>query len=115
MRSRRKLLPLAALLALACANPLELDNRSQFVVADVGERVDVILGNIGPAIYDSPPSVSSDVLTFLSVDDVPPINPGGPNQRFRFRAETRGVAIITFRKTLVQGSVFVVVDTVMVR
>jgi hypothetical protein len=115
MLSRRKLLPLTASLALACANPLDLNNRSQFVVADVGETVDVTLGNAGPATYESPPGISSDVLTFLSVDVVPPNNPGGPNQRFRFKAETRGVAIVTFRRTLDQDLVSVVVDTIMVR
>jgi hypothetical protein len=115
MFSRRKLLPLAALLPLACANPLEMDNRSQLVVADVGERVDVTLGNVGPAEWDSPPSISSDVLTFLGVDYPLPHTPGGVTQRFRFKAETRGVAMVIFRKTYDSGLVGFVVDTIMVR
>jgi len=116
MLSRRKLLPLAVLLPLACRNPLGVDTgRSQFIAADLGERIDVTLGNVGPAMYDSPPGISSDALTFLSVDVVPPYNPGGPNQRFRFRAAERGVAIVTFRRMLDQDVVSLVVDTVMVR
>jgi hypothetical protein len=115
MLSRRKLLPLAAWLPLACSNPLELDNRSQLVVAGVGETVDVTLGNVGPAEWDSPPSVSSEVLTFLGVDNPLPHTPGGVTQRFRFKAETRGVAMVIFRKTYDSGLVGFVVDTIMVR
>jgi hypothetical protein len=115
MLCRYKLLSLAVLVTLACANPLELDNRSQIVVANAGERIDVTLGNVGPEEWDTPPSISSDVLTFLTVDNPPPYTPGGATQRFRFKAETRGVAIVTFRKTYDSGLVGFVVDTIMVR
>ena len=115
MLSRRLVLPLAASMLTACTNPLDVDGRSQFISAELGEMIDFTLGNVGPAMYESPPIISSGALTFLSVDVVPPYNPGGPNQRFRFKAETRGVAIVTFRRTLDQNLVSVVVDTVMVR
>jgi hypothetical protein len=55
------------------------------------------------------------VLTFLGVDYPLPHTPGGVTQRFRFKAETRGVAMVIFRKTYDSGLVGFVVDTIMVR
>ena len=75
----------------------------------------VTLGNVGPAEYASPPTVSSNVLSFLDVSVIPPFNPGGPTQQFRFRATSRGQAIITFRRMLDTSVVSKVVDTVNVR
>ena len=73
---------------------------SQTVVANVGDEVQITLGNVGPGEYVSPPQISSAVLTFLSVDVVPPYTPAGPNQRFRFKAIARGQAIVSFRRFL---------------
>ena len=74
--------------------------KSQTVVAEVGDEVQITLGNTGPGEYVSPPQISSAVLTFLSVDVVPPYTPAGPNQRFRFKAIARGQAIVSFRRFL---------------
>src|ERR1043165_8589192 len=60
----------------------------------LGDELRVTLGNVGPAEYASPPTVSSNVLSFLDVSVIPPFNPGGPTQQFRFRAASRGQAII---------------------
>ena len=73
---------------------------SQTIVAELGDEVQITLGNVGPGEYLSPPQISSTVLTFLSVDVVPPFTPAGPNQRFRFKTNARGQAIVSFRRFL---------------
>ena len=73
---------------------------SQTIVAELGDEVQITLGNVGPGEYVSPPQISSTVLTFLSVDVVPPFTPAGPNQRFRFKTNARGQAIVSFRRFL---------------
>ena len=80
----------------------------------LGDELRVTLGNVGPGEYASP-TVSSNVLSFLGVSVIPPFNPGGPTQQFRFRATSRGQAIITFRRMLDTSVVSKVVDTVNVR
>jgi hypothetical protein len=45
---------------------------------------------------------------------VPPYNPGGPTQRFRFMAARTGEAVLTFRRMLGDSLVSVVEDTVWV-
>jgi hypothetical protein len=88
---------------------------SESIVANRGQEIDIKLGNVGPATYASPPSISSDVLAYLGVDIVPPYDPGGPTQLFRFRAEASGEAIVTFQRVLGDSLVSTVQDTVRVR
>jgi hypothetical protein len=59
--------------------------------------------------------VSSTSIRFVSVDVIPPFNPGGPTQQFRFSASHTGDAIITFRRVMGDSLVSTVVDTVVVR
>ncbi len=65
------------------------------VALTVGQEIDVTLGTIGPGEWQTP-ALSSPSLRFLDVTDVPPYNPGGPVQRFRFTATVPGRTIITF-------------------
>lgn len=88
---------------------------SQAISVRVGQQISITLGSVGPGTYDSPPQISSSVLTFLGVDVVPPYTPAGPNQRFRFSAVTPGRAIVEFRRTLGDVTLDVVQDTVQVR
>ena len=85
------------------------------ITAAAGQEIDVTLGNVGPAIYLSPPAISSDAVTYLGVDVVPPYNPGGPTQRFRLRATHAGQAVVTFRRVLGDSLVSMIEDTVQVR
>jgi hypothetical protein len=91
------------------------DGRSRTADATVGQDIDVTLQNVGPAVYESPPTISSGAVAYLGVDVVPPYLPAGPTQRFRFRAASAGQAIITFRRMLGGSLVSVVEDTVQVR
>jgi len=89
---------------------------SQTIVAELGDEVQITLWNVGPGEYVSPPQISSTVLTFLSVDVVPPFTPAGPNQRFRFKTNSRGQAIVSFRRFLNDSQIGPSVDaTVKVR
>ena len=116
--ARRALLALVILVVGACSSSTSIgvpvDSRSQLIAAAVGEEIDVTLGNVGPSTYVSPPTVSSSVLTFLDMRIVPPNNPGGTTQRFRFRAVAKGEAIVDFQRTLADSVVSTVEDTVMV-
>jgi hypothetical protein len=78
----------------------------------VGEELSITLQTIGPGEYQSPPAVSSSAVRFLDVAYVSPSVPAGPTQRFRFKAEAPGHAIVTFRHS---GSTPMVSDTVEVR
>ena len=91
------------------------DSQNQPISAVVGQEIDITLRNVGPASYASPPLISSGALTYLGVDVVPPYNPGGPTQRFRFKAVATGQAVIEFRSMLGDSVVSVVKDTVEVR
>jgi hypothetical protein len=51
-------------------------------------------------------------VVFVDVSIEGPPNPGGPTQRFRFRAASRGIAVVTFSP--LQGAP-VVTDTVVVQ
>ena len=115
-------MPVMALLALglpACgANGIisvQADQLSRSVSVRTGDEVRINLGNVGPAIYESSPQISSTVIRFLGVEVVPPFNPGGPMQQFRFSAVRPGEAIIIFRRLLNDSLVSRVVDTVVVR
>ena len=81
----------------------------------VGQNIDVTLGNVGPAVYLSPPRISSGALTFLGVEDALPHVPAGVTQRFRFKAVRRGRAIVTFTRERRRSEVRVVEDTFQVR
>lgn len=90
------------------------DSRSRTVFAAVGQEIRIPLGNVGPALYESPPQMSSNAISFLGVDVIPPFNPGGPTQQFRFEAVRKGTAVIHFRRLLGDAVVFVVDDTVQI-
>lgn len=62
----------------------------------VGQTLDLTLQTVGPGEYTSPPLISSNSVRFLEVSLVTPAVPAGPTQRFRFRAEAPGHAVITF-------------------
>jgi hypothetical protein len=91
------------------------DGQSRTVVVSPGQEVRVVLGNVGPAEYESPPRMSSDALTYLGVEVIPPFNPGGPTQRFRFMAVRAGESIIHFRRLDGSTVVSFVDDTIKVR
>ena len=59
--------------------------------------------------------MSSNALTFVAVDVIPPFNPGGPTQRFRFKAVGLGQSIIHFRRIDNNAVIRVVDDTIQVR
>ncbi len=105
------------LVACAAAAIVEVppDGRSRTVLATVGQDIDITLGNVGPATYASPPVISSTAVAFLGDDVVPPYTPAGPTQRFRFRANGAGQAVLTFRRVLGDSLVSIVEDTVQVR
>jgi hypothetical protein len=114
----RARLALSALVLCACSADIVSvppDGRSQAITAAPGQGIDITLSNVGPAIYASPPMISSAAVTYLSVDVAPPYNPGGPTQRFRFRAVSSGQAVIRFQRELGDAIVSVVEDTVRVR
>lgn len=68
------------------------------VTAQVGAEVSIsLLQSSGP--WASPPEVSSGSVQFLDMTTVSSITPGGPGQRFRFRAVAPGRAVITFHRT----------------
>jgi hypothetical protein len=104
----------AALLAACRAENLVsipgTPDRTVFVA--VGQELDMTLQTIGPGEYASPPTISSGALRFLDVIMVTPAVPAGPTQRFRFRAEAPGQAVVTFHPT---GQSPAVEDTVNVR
>jgi len=108
-----------AILCVACVADrivdVPADSHSRTVVSRIGQEVRITLGNVGPAQYESPPHISSDVVTYLGVEVIPPFNPGGPTQQFRFKAVNPGTAVVRFRRLLGDSLVFVVEDTIQVR
>jgi hypothetical protein len=115
----RFLLPLGLLLLAACGSDnvvgVRGDDIANKIVANRGQKIDIKLGNVGPATYASPPSISSSVLEYLGVEIVPPYTPGGPTQLFHFRAVASGEAVVTFQRVLQDSLVATVQDTVLVR
>src|SRR3954466_2863418 len=91
------------------------DGGSRAIDALAGQEIDVTLGNVGPGEYQSPPSISSPSVEYLGVDVVPPFNPGGVTQRFRFRAARSGTAVVEFRRDVADAIVATVTDTIRVR
>lgn len=116
---RECLVAFCALLTLACSTDgivsVSPNSASRTIAAAVGQELRISLGNVGPAEYESPPQISSPVLMFLGVDVIPPFNPGGPTQQFRFEAMGTGQAIVHFRRLLEDSVVSTVDDTVQIR
>lgn len=94
---------LAVVLATACrADNIVAIGSGQHLQVAVGERFDVLLRAAALGSYQAPPTISAPVIEFLEetlVDESPITPPGGPLQRFRFRATATGTAIITFTPT----------------
>jgi len=103
---------LVAFFLVACGSEPLGESRGETLSARVGEELSITLQTIGPGEYQSPPAVSSSTVRFVDVAYVSPFVPAGPTQRFRFRAEARGRAIVTFRHS---GSSPMVHDTIEVR
>jgi hypothetical protein len=93
--------------------PPDYLNRTFFL--GIGQELRVVLGNVGPALYESPPRLSSTAISYVGVEVIPPFNPGGPTQQFRFRGDRSGETIITFRRLLGDSLVGTVSDTIEVR
>ncbi len=91
------------------------DSGSEMIAVHVGQELRITLGNVGPAEYESPPQISSSALAFLEVDVIPPFNPGGPTQQFRFKAVSSGQAIVHFRRLLGDSAISFVDDTVQIQ
>jgi len=91
------------------------DSASKTFSVAVGQELRIALGNVGPATYESPPRISSSILSYVDVEVVPPFNPGGPTQQFRFKAVKPGRAIVHFRRILGESVVSFVEDTVEIR
>ena len=121
LRSRRprSVAALALVCSIACGADrivsVAADGGSRTVGLAVGEELRITLGNVGPAQYESPPRISSSALEFVNVEVIPPFNPGGPTQQFRFQAVRAGQAIVRFRRLLSDSLVSFVEDTVQVR
>jgi hypothetical protein len=86
-------------------------SKSRVLNIVVGQELHVTLQTVGPGSYESPPSVSSAAMRFLSVGLVSPTVPAGPTQQFRFKGEAPGEAIIVFRHSGISPTV---TDTVRV-
>ena len=90
---------------------------SQRINARRGDLVDIRLWGGGLGTWASPPAISSSAVEFVDVSIETGsggfVNPGGPTQRFRFRAVVAGAAIVTFTP-LQQGSP-TVSDTIVVQ
>ena len=106
---------LAVILGAAChADDILSIGSGRHLELSVGDRFDVLLRAAALGSYQSPPTISVRAVEFLEVTSVDefPIPPGGPLQRFRFRATAPGTAVITFTPTQVGP---VASDTVVVR
>ena len=112
--ARLGLVSLAGALLTGCVTePVAIEgSESQVLSIVVGQELHVTLQTIGPGEYESPPSVSSPSLRFVSVALVSSRVPAGPSQQFRFVGEARGQAIVVFRHS---GNNPTVTDTVYVR
>jgi hypothetical protein len=96
----------ACLLAVSLSTACSADNivsigQGQHLVLSVDDRFDVMLRAAALGSYQAPPTISAPVVQFLEVTLVSesPVPPGGPLQRFRFRATAPGTAVITFTPT----------------
>jgi hypothetical protein len=109
------------ILALVCAacdsdGIVEAGGGSRRIDARVGDTIDVLLFAGALGLYASPPTISTADVMFVDMTlDAGAggfVSPGGPTQRFRFRAASHGTAIVTFSP--IQNAP-VVVDTIVVR
>jgi hypothetical protein len=102
-----------ALLAACGHDPLAIsDWQSRTVTLAVGQELDLTVGTVGPGAYKVPPAISSGALRFLDVKEVPPYEPAGPIQLFRFRGEAPGTAVIVIEHS---GRNPTIQDTVVIR
>ena len=85
----------AAFLAIAACSAT-VDTPADYTVA-VGQNLAITLGNVGPGVY-SAPVISAPIVRYLTVVDVPPITPAGPNQQFSFVALKPGRVTLTFTR-----------------
>ena len=112
---RRGVVSLAVLGAFACSADhivsIGTGVDTHRVTTVVGGLVEVRLWGGAMGEYATPPAVSGAAVTFLDVSTDGPPNPGGPTQRYRFRAVAHGSAIVTFTPLEIAP---VVVDTIVV-
>lgn len=87
----------AAYLCSGGGETFTMTDNGTTVSAKPGEELDVTLSSIGPSSYGDP-VVSSNAVVYLSVSTIPPYNPGGPTQLFKFQAASAGQATITIPK-----------------
>ena len=102
-------------LATAChADDIVSIEAGQRLELSAGDRFDVLLRAAALGSYQAPPTISPPIVEFLDVATVSesPPPPGGPLQRFHFRARASGTAIITFTPTQAGPAAS---DTVVVR
>lgn len=100
---KRRLTRSASLLALIFATACHADDIAaigpgRHLELSVGDRFDVLLRAAALGSYIAPPTISMPAVEFLEATlvDESPVPPGGPLQRFRFRATAPGTAVITF-------------------
>ena len=98
----KSLIPVGAALAFALGactkEPLAVrSTQSQTFKITVGQELDLTVGTVGPGQYEAPPSISSNALQFLDAAIVGPYTPGGPQQLFRFKGQTRGTAVVVIQ------------------
>ena len=113
---RARVFAIAAALTFATGcgspSPVEVRGANLLLTVALGADVRITLQTIGPGEYAAPPTISAPFIRFESVSLKSPYVPAGPTQEFRFRAEARGRAIVTFTNTYSGRTVD---DTVVVR
>jgi hypothetical protein len=84
---------------VACGSePLAVSgSRDHMLSVSLGPEFSITLQTVGPGEYESQPTVFLSAIRFLDVAFVSPFVPAGPTQRFRFKAEAQGDAIVRFR------------------
>jgi len=112
----RAALSLLAIIGAACGADhivgVDAGTGSHRVTVALGNLVDIRLWGGALGTYASPPTISAPAVIFVDVSIDGPPNPGGPTQRFRFRAASRGTAVVTFSPL---QNAPVVIDTVTVQ
>jgi hypothetical protein len=112
----RVALSLLVVLGAACGADrivaVDAGTGSHRVTVAIGDLVDIRLWGGALGTYASPPTISAPAVEFVDVSIEGAPNPGGPTQRFRFRAASRGTAVVTFSPL---QSAPLVTDTVVVQ